>query len=220
MSNFTSWYRVVQPCGCVDTNTSMLGKRPLVCLSDCLTQSSRWIVFNGNWQQLNSLAPFGGPLLLVFFFYLNSWPSIKALTLVRCQVFSFFFSLLRSKSVLFLFKGEKSNSSLCRMENNGYFPRVFACMCAKKELKYQLLPSPRQEVIPCAQVTQSSTLLSHIFLSGILMIVEFTLFSTTDCISHLIWPSSKQKLIIFDRWIITFTNGGGDRVWLNLFEIQ
>lgn len=50
-------------------------------------------------------------------------------------------------------------------------------MCAKKkELKYQLLPSPRQEVIPCAQGTPLSTLLNHIGLSGILTIVEFTLF--------------------------------------------
>lgn len=107
MSNFTSWYRVVQPCGCVDTNTSMLGKRPLVCWSDCLTQSSRWIVFNGNWQQLNSLAPFGGPLLLVFFFYLNSWPSIKALTHVRCQVFFFFLLYYDQKAFCFSLRERK-----------------------------------------------------------------------------------------------------------------
>lgn len=35
--------------------------------------------------------------------------------------------------------------------------------CVQKELKYQLLPPRQEKVIPCAQFTQSSALLSGVF---------------------------------------------------------
>lgn len=97
------WRTTLWPC--LHTHTSMLGKRPSVCWCDCLTQSLCWIAFNGNWQQLNSLAPFAGPLLLV--------PPPPPLWLLAqhqgsrsCKMPGFFL-LLRSKSILFLFRGRE-----------------------------------------------------------------------------------------------------------------
>lgn len=68
-------------------------KRPFVCWCDCLNQSSRWVLFNRNWQQ------FSRPLLLVLFSPPNAVPTsrLKRSPLLAYTVFLFY--LLQSKSI-------------------------------------------------------------------------------------------------------------------------
>lgn len=73
-------------------------KRLAVRCCVCLARSLWWVRFNGIWQQLNSLAPFGGPLFILCFFCLpNSGPTSRLSPL--CYRFSvikkrFFFTIL------------------------------------------------------------------------------------------------------------------------------
>lgn len=138
-------------------------KRPFVCWCDCLTQSSWWILFNANWQQLNSLAPFGGPLLLVFLLPLTSGPTSRLSLLCYMPDLGFFFYYYQ-KGFCPSFRKGKSISSLCLMETKWLFS-LCLCMHVCKVLKCQLLPSVRREKVSihCAQFTQSSALKSRAF---------------------------------------------------------
>lgn len=192
----------------------MLCKRSFVCWCDCLTQPSRWISFNGNWQQLNSLAPFGGPLLLVFLLPPTPGPASR-LSLVLDARFLFFFALLWSKSVLFLFKGEKSISSLRRMENNGYFPRVFACMCAKRaEVSTSSFTQTREGHSLCTIHSVKCSSEWSFYWVALWWCVILILFLTTDCISSF----DMTVLIVFERCRSTAKKAGVDQFWLFMFK--
>lgn len=96
-----------------------------MCWCDCLTQSSWWILFNRNWQELNSLAPIGGPLLLVFLLPPNSGPKSRLKLSLSCYMIRFC-TMIKKYYVPLLRKG-KLFPATCK--HNCYFPWVCTYMC-------------------------------------------------------------------------------------------
>lgn len=149
----------------VDQNTNMLVKDLSVGWCDCLTQSSWWVLFNGNWQQLNSLAPFGRPLLLVLFSPPNSGPTSKFKPSPLCYMSDLLLSTVIKKYFPpLLRKGKYFQSSPHRLyaRKQNYLPCGCACVYLSKVLKYQPFHSVRQERVstPRPQFNHSSALKS------------------------------------------------------------
>ena len=95
-------------------------------LCNRLTQTSRWVLFNRYWQQLNSLVLFGRSLLFLLFHppILARHQGIIPDPLIACQIS---FSLLWSKSPPPPFL-KPLNYTLHAWKQNGYFPLYLFCL--------------------------------------------------------------------------------------------